>query len=106
MNTCFLTGRLTRPAVGFSEGKILKFILATGNQSRESQTQRRISYVPCVIFEPSKELEHSLIASSSTKAQWEMQGRVVRNAFDGAPGERRYSTEVVIDPATVCQVKG
>lgn len=106
MNVCSLSGRLMRPAVVFSEGKILKFILVTTQRTPGQPEQLRTAYVPCVIFEPPKDVETALLSSSSTKASFEMAGKIVRNAFEGASGERRYSTEVVIDPSTVLAVKG
>lgn len=101
MNVCALSGKLLRPAVGFSEGRLFKFVLVTENGPTFGEEKSRSIYVPCVVFEPNKELENALLESGAVKGEWEMRGRVMRSFFDGADGERRYQTEVVIDPYTI-----
>jgi len=101
MNRVVLTGRLLKPAIGFSEGRVFKFVIVTESGPGIGQGTSKLSYVPCVVFEPNKELEAALMDNGATKYEWEMQGRVVRSRFDNAEGERRYATEVVVDAYSV-----
>ena len=99
MNICLLNGFLVRPPVVFAEGKAIKFVMATNYRIPGRANQTRVAYVPCVIFEASKELELDLKDSGNT-TEWEMQGRIMRTSYE-AGGEKKYVTEVTINPWTI-----
>jgi len=101
MNICHLRGHLHRAAVIFPESKTVKFILVTTEGSPADGKPKRVAYVPCVLFEATRELESALAQGSPQKHLWEMSGRIARSSFEGPSGERRFATEVIVDPTTL-----
>ena len=94
MNTCILSGHLANNAVvKGSETKVLWFVLET-RQNGDGQKKDRVSNVPCVMFNPSKEVEE-LLSTSGKGIPVELQGRVQSSSYE-AKGERRLNTEVIV----------
>jgi single-strand DNA-binding protein len=91
MNLCVLSGHLVRDGVvKGTDKKVLLFTLAAKHGAEENGQKERVSHVPCVVFNPSPELEQAL-----KKGAWvELEGRISTSSYE-ANGERRYVTEVV-----------
>ena len=91
MNLCVLSGSLVRDAVvKGTDKKVLLFTLAAKHGSEENGQKERVSHVPCVVFNPSPELEQAL----KQGAHVELEGRISTSSYE-AHGERRFVTEVV-----------
>jgi len=101
MNLCVLSGRLLKEPLRAAEGKVMKFMIATKFRFRTDEIKEGTSYVPCVLFDPPKEVEDFFAANAKGTVYCECSGRVNRSSYDGADGERRYSTEVVINPTSL-----
>ena len=68
--------------------------MATKTQNGDDNGQKeRTAHVPCVVFNPSPELEQRF-TSAGKGAHVELEGRISTSSFE-ANGERRYVTEVV-----------
>ena len=90
MNLCVLSGHLVRDAVvKGTDKKLLLFTLAAKHGSEENGKER-VSHVPCVVFNPSAELEQALKQGVGV----ELEGRISTSSYE-ANGERRFVTEVV-----------
>lgn len=96
MNRFVGVGVLTKDAVlNGAERNVMKFTLETYlGQSKKTGNPRK-SYVPCVIFNPSADMV-KLLGSGTRGCMFGLEGRVNTFTFE-ANGEKRYSTEVVVD---------
>lgn len=101
MNICVISGRLVREALVVGEGKTFRFLAATRYRYRDGEIKEGSAVVPCVLFEPGKELEALLTDKGKGTVYFDGTGRVQQRVFDGEGGEKKYVTEVVLDPATV-----
>ena len=103
MNICILSGHLARDAVvKGKEKKLLLFTIVTSNIHDEKEAKERSAYVPCVLFNPSPELETALVQGGKNKYV-ELQGRINSSSYE-ANGERRFVTEVVVFNRTLSLV--
>lgn len=95
MNVCILSGRLVRNAItsGTNE-KALLFTVATKYGFNASEKKERIAFVPCVLFDPSKELV-DLFKEKGKGLRIECEGRVANSRFE-VNGEVRYKTDVIL----------
>jgi hypothetical protein len=76
MNICIIGGRLMRNAtVKGTDRKILRFSVETRDGHEEGETKERFNQVPCVLFNPSPELEQTLSVQGEG-LRVELQGRV------------------------------
>lgn len=76
MNLCVLAGRILHKAsVKGTDRKILRFTVETRDGHDEGETKERVNQVPCVLFNPSPELEKTL-SSDGEGLRVELQGRV------------------------------
>lgn len=76
MNLCVLAGRIVRnTSVKGTDRKILRFTVETRDGHDEGETKERINQVPCVLFNPTSELE-KLLTSQGEGLCVELQGRV------------------------------
>ena len=76
MNICVLGGRLVRNAtVKGTDRKVVRFTVETRDGHDEGETKERINQVPCVLFNPSPELEKRL-TSEGEGLRVELQGRI------------------------------
>ena len=95
MNRCIITGRLARNAAIRGNGnKALVFTVASKYGHNEKENKERVAFVPCVIFNPSRELEEQLV-NQGPKTYIELEGRVSSSSYE-SDGEKRYNTEVVV----------
>jgi single-stranded DNA-binding protein len=104
MNICAIAGHLPRNAVlKGTDKKVLLFTLAAKSGWDESEQKDRVSYVPCVIFNPSDDLVHSLV-NNGKGIYVQLEGRVVSSSYE-ADGERKFSTEVMAFNRSITFVK-
>ena len=76
MNLCVIAGRILRnPTVKGTDRKILRFTVETRDGHDEGELKERVNQVPCVLFNPSPELEQTL-TSQGEGVRVELQGRV------------------------------
>ena len=94
MNLCVIAGCIVRNAsVKGDDRKIVRFTVETRDGHDEGDTKERINQVPCVLFNPSPELEQTL-ASKGEGLRVELQGRVA--SWGGETNGGRSSAEVVV----------
>jgi len=103
MNVCILSGRLVRNAVGNQE-KAMVFTLATPYGFDQSEGKERVAYVPCVMFNPPKDLVE-LLTTKGKGLMVELEGRVANSSYE-ADGERRFKTDVVVRNGSFALLKG
>ena len=76
MNLCVIAGRILHNAsVKGTDRKILRFTVETRDGHDEGEVKERVNQVPCVLFNPSPELEQTL-ASRGEGLRLELQGRI------------------------------
>ena len=76
MNLCVIAGRIARKAsVKGTDRKILRFTVETRDGHDEGETKERVNQVPCVLFNPSPELEQTLTGNEDG-LKVELQGRI------------------------------
>ena len=93
MNLCVIAGRLVRQAsVKGTDRKILRFTVETRDGHDEGGTKERVNQVPCVLFNPSPELEQTL-TSQGEGLRVEIQGRIA--SWNGE-ANGRPNVEVVV----------
>ena len=94
MNICAITGRLVRNAVSKgTDRKVLLFTVVTPLGSDENGQKERVAHVPCVVFNPSEDLEKSLVQNGQG-THIELEGRIITSSYE-TNGERKFTTEVV-----------
>ena len=95
MNLCVISGELARdPKVKGTEKKLVLFTVVTKTLNGDDNGQKeRTAHVPCVVFNPSPELEQRL-TSAGKGTRVELEGRISASSFE-SNGQRRYVTEVV-----------
>ena len=92
MNLCVIAGRIARKAsVKGTDRKILRFTVETRDGHDEGEIKERVNQVPCVLFNPSPELEQRL-TSDGDGLKVELQGRIA--SWNGE-SNGRPSVEVV-----------
>ena len=92
MNLCVIAGRIVHNAsVKGTDRKILRFTVETRDGHDEGETKERVNQVPCVLFNPSPELELTL-TSQGEGLRVELQGRIA--SWNGE-SNGRPSVEVV-----------
>lgn len=95
MNTCSLSGRLAKPAVlRNTEPKALSFTLEARYGYSETDQKERVAWVPCVLFNPTREQEE-LLTQPGPGLYVELEGRLSGSAPD-ANGGRKFPTEVIV----------
>ena len=76
MNLCVIAGRIVRQAsVKGTDRKILRFTVETRDGHDEGEMKERVNQVPCVLFNPSPELEQTL-TSVGEGLRVVLQGRI------------------------------
>ncbi len=76
MNICVIGGRMIRNAtVKGTDRKILRFTVETRDGHDDSESKERLNQVPCVLFNPTPELEQTL-SSQGEGLKVEFQGRI------------------------------
>ena len=104
MNICVLAGRLVRNAVvRGTDKKVLLFTIETRNGRDEGEQRERVNFVPCVVFNPSPELEQKLV-SQGKGLHLELEGRIASSSYE-ANGEQKFQTEVIVFNRSLAFVK-
>lgn len=92
MNICIIGGRLVRNAtVKGTERKIVRFTVETRDGHEDGETKEKINQVPCVLFNPTPELEQTL-ASQGEGLRVEFTGRIATWGENGG----RSGAEVMV----------
>jgi len=105
MNVCALAGRLVNKGIiRGTDKKVLKFTLETRNGRDEGEQKERVNFVPCVVFNPSPELEQKLV-SEGKGLYVELEGRIASSNYE-ANGEKKSNTEVIVFNRSLTFVKG
>ncbi len=100
MNNCNLSGQVIRNAVvRGSNPKVLTFTLEIRQSSMDGDKKERVVSIPCVIFNPSEELERALTTEGKGMLL-ELEGRLSSSSFE-SKGEQRHTCEVVVRPWTL-----
>ena len=101
MNRVFLTGRILGKPIPFGEGlRGIRFLLRSPYKyTQAGQSNEGSTVVPCLIFQCPEEL--SAVIKSGNKELWiEAEGRINRSSYEASDGERKFSTEVILNPMT------
>ena len=95
MNICILSGRIVQNATARgSEPRTLAFTVETRYSTNGEEKKERSAYVPCVLFNPTPEVEALL--TTEGEGQWvELEGRISGSSPDSNSG-RRFNTEVIV----------
>src|SRR5688500_18966040 len=100
MNICAISGAIHKNAVvRGKKTKALAFTVITrqpavsGNGDTSDET--RLSYVPCVIFDPEHEVEE-LLVTEGAGVHVELQGRIQGSRFEGPNEQERYNADVIV----------
>jgi len=75
MNICMIAGRIRNASVKGTDRKVLRFTVETRDGHDEGEQKERVNQVPCVLFNPSPELEQTL-TSQGEGLRVELQGRI------------------------------
>ena len=96
MNICAIAGRLARNGVvKGTEKKVLMFTVETRSGGEDGDNKNeRVSFVPCIVFNPSPELERKLVTDGKG-LYVELEGRINWSSYE-VNGERKFQTEVVV----------
>ena len=95
MNVCLLSGRVVQNAtVKHTEPTTLSFVLETRYGYNESEKKERLAWVPCVLFNPSTDVEQML--TTQGEGLWiELEGRISGPSPE-ANSSRRFGPEVIV----------
>ena len=101
MNICVISGEIqTNAIVRGQKTKALVFTVATKQSiNGEAESDALVSHVPCVIFNPTPDIEQLLI-SAGKGLKIEFQGRVNASRYD-ANEEPRSNADVVVYAKTL-----
>lgn len=92
MNLCVLAGRINnRPSVKGTDRKILRFSVETRDGHDDGDVKERVNQVPCVLFNPSPDLER-MLTEEGKGLQVELQGRIATWGENG----NKSGAEVVV----------
>lgn len=96
MNKFTGSGTLPRAAiVNGTEKKALRFTLACVFGYDSKRKRDLVSYVPCVMFEPTPETE-KLLAQEWKGLFFEVEGHVTTSKYE-SNGDIKYSTQVIVN---------
>ena len=101
MNICVLSGTMQKDPVGFADGRVIKFLLKTTYRFPFDSSREGTTTVPCTLFDPSSLLRSQFLDSKIKGRRCQCRGRIQRSSFEGADGQRRFSTDVIVDPNSV-----
>lgn len=101
MNHCVLSGQIANKPLVLGNGQGIRFTLRTRYPSRQEGVSAGTAYVPCVVFELSKEHLDVLQDGNYKKLRIELSGRIRRSSYEGESGERVYNTEVVCNGSSL-----
>jgi hypothetical protein len=95
MNVCSLSGRILKNATSRgSEPKTLSFVLETKYGYNDDEQKERLTYAPCVLFNPSAQVE-KLLTTQGEGLFVELDGRVGGPHPESLNG-RKFGAEVIV----------
>lgn len=104
MNRWTGVGTLPRAAVlSGNNKKVLKFTLCTILGFNNKTRKARRAYVPCAVFGPNKSLIQ-MLTEHHNGMLISAEGRIGTSKYQTQDGQTRYTTQVVVDPASITSV--
>lgn len=101
MNLCIIAGQIiTSPSVKGTDRKILRFTVETRDGHDDGDAKERVNQVPCVLFNPSADLEQTL-TERGEGLHVELQGRIATWGENG----NKSGAEVVVFNRSLTFVK-
>ena len=92
MNLCIIAGHIiNRPSLKGTDRKILRFTVETRDGHDDGDAKERVNQVPCVLFNPSAELER-ILSEEGEGLEIELQGRIATWGENG----NKSGAEVVV----------
>lgn len=101
MNHCLLSGLIANKPLVFGNEQGVRFTIKTRYPSKQEGIKAGTAYVPCVVFELSKEHFEILKSEDYKNFRIELSGRIRRSSYENDSGERVYNTEVVCNGSSV-----
>jgi single-stranded DNA-binding protein len=99
MNAVCLSGYVTRPVV--NGDKILRFAIVAKHGYSKKKGETLTEYIPCCLFSPSEKVRALL---EKEGLFLELRGRISSSKYE-KDGETKYSTQVIVDPASLNLIK-
>lgn len=97
LNRVVLIGRLTKdPELRYTPSGIAvaSFTLAVDRAFKNSNGEREVDFIPCVVYRQLAELCSNYLAKGKLAA---VDGRLQIRSYDGQDGQRRWVTEVIAE---------
>lgn len=109
MNTCALTGRLTRDPVitystqGTEQTKVARFTLAVNRRFRREQSnEQNADFISCVSFGKTADFAEKYL-KQGTKI--EIRGRIQTGSYTNRDGVKVYTTDVIVEEQDFAESK-
>lgn len=108
MNKVMLLGRMARdPEVRFTQGAepmaVNRFAIAVDRPVRRDSNERNVDFINCVCFGKRAETIGQYFRKGSRIA---ITGRLQVSEYTDREGNKRYSTDVVVDEFDFCESRG
>jgi len=101
MNRFNGVGSLPRAAVtNGTDKKVLRFTLCTILGHNNKTHKDRLAFVPCVVFKPTRTLVQ-MLTENYEGMTISLEGRVNTSKFITKDGQKKYSTEVIVDQTSI-----
>ena len=97
MNKVFLTGRFTKDPesrMGSNSLEVSRFSLACQNDFVSKTGERDVEFINCVAFGRTAQTINKFCKKGQ---QICATGRIKNNSYDGQDGNKRYTTDIVVD---------
>ncbi len=97
LNRVVLIGRLTKdPELRYTKSgvAIATFTLAVERSFKNSQGERETDFIPCVAYRELAELVSNYLSKGKMAG---VDGRIQVSTFTGQDGQKRWSTEVILE---------
>ena len=98
MNSVQLSGIITTPPSALEHGKGIRFIIKARYPSKDGSNRTGITYIPCSVFDSTKEQSEILLGKNFRNFVIELSGRLVLSVYENEKGKSIYNTEVVVNP--------
>ena len=108
MNKVILLGRLTRdPEVRYTQGNepmaVARYSLAVDRQGKKDENKQNADFISCVAFGKRGEFAEKYLHKGTKIA---VCGRLQTGSYTAQDGTKRYTTDVVVDEHSFCEIKG
>jgi single-stranded DNA-binding protein len=98
MNAVQLSGILTVSPLAIERRQGIRFVIKARYPSEDESNRMGIAYIPCTVFDATKEQREILLGKNFRNFVVELSGRLVISIYENEKGESIYSTEVVVNP--------